>query len=66
MWRVWPSWRRSPLTVVQSRSACGSGTSSAVTSQGPTGPNVSALFPLVVVPPCSIWKARSETSLTMQ
>ncbi len=44
------------------REPCGSATSSAVTSQGPMGAKVSALLPLVVPPPCSIWKARSETS----
>jgi hypothetical protein len=63
---VVPCWRRSPLTVVHTSRAWGSPTSSAVTSQGPTGPKVSALLPLVVVPPCSIWKARSDTSSTMQ
>jgi len=66
MFAVLPSWRRSPLTVVQRARACGSGTSSTVTSHGPTGPKVSALLPLVVVPPRSIWKARSDTSFTTQ
>ena len=34
------SWRRSPLTVADSRSAPGSGTSSRVTTTGPSGQNV--------------------------
>jgi hypothetical protein len=39
-------------------------TSSAVTSQGPTGPKVSQPLPLSHCEPSSFWKARSETSLT--
>jgi hypothetical protein len=63
---VWPCCRRSRLTVVQSPRPCGSAISSAVTSHGPIGAKVSALLPLVVPPPCSIWNSRSETSLSRQ
>lgn len=52
----------SPLTHSLSGRFCGSGTSSAVTSQGPSGLNVSQFLPLSQVPPRSIWNSRSETS----
>jgi hypothetical protein len=62
---VLPLCMRLPFTSNHRSSACGSRTSSAVTSQGPIGPAVSKPLPLshCVV---AIWKARSETSLTMQ
>ncbi len=59
---VVPSCLSSPLTHSRSDSRCGSGTSSAVTSQGPSGLNVSQFFPLSQVPPRSIWNSRSDTS----
>jgi len=67
--RVAPSaavWRRVPFTSSHIASACGSGTSSAVTIHGPTGPKVSQPLPLSQVPPRSSWYSRSETSLTTQ
>src|SRR5215469_10850490 len=64
MFAVLPSCFCSPLTHSRSASACGSGTSSAVTSQGPNGLNVSQFFPLSHWPCRSIWNSRSDTSLT--
>jgi hypothetical protein len=58
-----PSCLRTPLTSSHMARSCGSPTSSEVTIQGPTGPKVSQPLPLSQVPPRSIWKARSETSL---
>src|SRR6516164_2969676 len=67
MVRVEPFCRLSPLTVSHMLSRCGSLISSLVTSQGPSGPNVSQPFPLAHWPPeRSIWKARSDTSLARQ
>ncbi len=65
MVRVLPVCMRLPLTSSAMPSVCGSRISSVVTSQGPIGPAVSKPLPLshCVV---AIWKARSETSLTMQ
>ena len=63
---VLPDWQRVPFTSRNMSSACGSGTSSGVTSQGPTGPNPSQDLPLTHCPPRSIWKLRSERSLTTQ
>ena len=64
--KIWsavvPSCFSSPLTHSLSASACGSGTSSAVTSHGPSGLNVSQFLPLSQVPPRSIWNSRSDTS----
>ncbi len=53
---------RSPFTRVESRSACGSGISSAVTTTGPSGQNVSRLLPRTHWPSenCT---SRAETSL---
>ncbi len=48
---VLESWRGSPLTQERSRSACGSPISSAVTSHGPSGLNVSQDLPLDHWPP---------------
>src|SRR3954469_16953060 len=45
---------------------CGSGTSSFVTSHGPSGPKVGQPLPLVQVPPRSSWYSRSDTSLQTQ
>src|SRR3546814_16205226 len=61
MVRVLPSWKRWPFTSSQRGRSCGSGTSSGVTSQGPTGPKVSALLPFTHWPVPSSWKPRSET-----
>ena len=61
-----PVCRRVPFTSSHMSSFCGSATSSAVTSHGPTGQKLSQLLPLVQVGPCSICHSRSETSLTMQ
>ncbi len=56
--------RSSPLTNVRSISACGSGTSSAVTSQGPIGPCVSHDLPSVKVG-LFCCQSRTDTSSTM-
>ena len=40
-------WRRSPFTRVSSVSAAGSGISSVVTNQGPSGPVCGKFFPAV-------------------
>lgn len=61
---VLPSCLSSPLTHSFTSRPCGSGTSSAVTSHGPSGVKVSQFLPLSQVPPRSIWNSRSETSLT--
>src|SRR5580704_19623770 len=66
MVEVLPVWRRWPLTSHHSPSFCTSAISSLVTSQGPSGPNVSCDLPLVHWPRRSIWKLRSETSLQTQ
>ena len=66
MVEVDPVWRRLPLTSSHIDSFWTSGISSLVTSQGPTGPNVSCDLPLVHWPSRSIWKLRSETSLQTQ
>ena len=63
---VEPSWQVLPLTFSHMGSACGSFTSSRVTSQGPVGPKWSPDLPLDHWPWRSVWKARSETSLTRQ
>src|ERR1700693_5828083 len=63
---VEPSWTRLPLTSSHMESFCGSPTSSAVTSHGPTGPNVGNPLPLSQVPPRSCCQLRSETSFTTQ
>src|SRR5258708_4642469 len=63
---VEPVWQRLPLTSSHIDNFCTSAISSLVTSQGPSGPNVSCDLPLVQVPPRSIWKLRSETSLQAQ
>lgn len=64
--KIWsavvPSCRFSPFTHSRSPRACGSGTSSAVTSHGPSGLNVSQFLPLSHCPPRSNWNSRSETS----
>src|SRR5690606_2214838 len=57
---------RSPLTSSHIARLPGSSTSSRVTSQGPSGPNVSQPLPLSQVPARSTWYSRSETSLTTQ
>ena len=59
---VLPVWRRSPLTSSHMERLCGSATASRVTSQGPSGPKVSWLLPLVHWPWRLVWKSRSETS----
>src|SRR5205814_3765849 len=64
MFLVLPSCFFSPLTHSRRPRSCGSGTSSAVTNQGPSGLNVSQFFPLSHWPSRSIWNSRSETSLT--
>ena len=61
---VEPFWRVSPLTFNSMARFDGS-TSSVVTSQGPSGPNVSAHLPFIHWPLRFIWKRRSETSLQM-
>src|SRR5439155_928742 len=43
---VWLDWRVSPFTRIAMASVCGSGISSAVTSTGPMGQNVSSDLPL--------------------
>ncbi|MNL69855.1 hypothetical protein D3C87_1947690 [compost metagenome] len=63
---VEPSWKVLPLTFNHMRRLAGSGASSRVTSQGPMGPKVSQPLPLSQVPPRSVWKARSDTSLMVQ
>ncbi len=63
MFLVSPSCRSSPFTHRRMPSRCGSLTSSAVTSQGPSGLNVSHDLPLSHWPPRSSWNSRSETSL---
>ena len=63
---VLPRWRFCPFTSSHMSSFCTFAISSLVTSQGPSGPNVSQPLPLVQVPPRSDWKLRSETSLQMQ
>src|SRR5215471_17003440 len=63
---VEPFWRVSPFTVSHMSRFCGWGISSLVTSQGPSGPNVSEPLPLVHCPARSIWNSRSETSLARQ
>ena len=65
MVRVEPSCIRCPSTSSQRARFWGSGISSWVTSQGPTGPKVSAPLPLSQVPPRSICHSRSLTSLQM-
>ena len=65
MLAVVPFWRSSPLTHKRSPSDWGSSTSSAVTSCGPSGLNVSHDLPLSHVPVRSIWNSRSETSCEM-
>ncbi len=61
--RVEPVWRRSPLTSRNISSSPGWATSSRVTSQGPRGPKLSWLLPLIHWPERFDWKVRSETSL---
>ena len=61
-----PRWRGAPFTSSHRSRACGSGTSSGVTSQGPIGPKLSKPLPLSQVPPRSVCHARSLTSLTTQ
>ena len=59
----------SPLIVVVSRSAFGSGTSSAVVIHGPIGANVSKLLPRANCPPLSRFsfcQSRALTSLPTQ
>ena len=63
---VLPVCMRSPFRSSQRSSACGSGTSSAVTSQGPTGPKVSHPLPLSQVPLRSNWYSRSDKSFATQ
>ena len=63
---VEPVWQRLPLTSSHIDSFCTSGISSLVTSHGPSGPKVSCDLPLVQLPPRSIWKFRSDTSLQTQ
>ncbi|MNL82726.1 hypothetical protein D3C87_2101740 [compost metagenome] len=62
---VVPACMRSPLTSSHIDRACGSGTSSFVTSQGPVGQKFGKLLPFTHCPPRSICQARSETSLTI-
>ena len=64
MSRVLPSCMTSPLTRMRRPTFWGSAISSGVTSQGPTGPKVSQLLPLVNWPERCSWKSRSDTSLT--
>lgn len=47
MFLVVPRWRCSPLTLSHMCRLCGLLISSLVTSQGPSGPNVSQLLPLI-------------------
>ena len=54
--------RTSPLTRHSISSACGSGISSAVTSAGPIGQNVSSDLPRVHWPSPN-WMSRADTSL---
>ena len=62
MSEVFESWRGSPFTQDFRFRLVGS-TSSAGTSAGPSGLNVSQHLPFDHWPPdCSIWKARSDTS----
>ena len=56
------SWSTSPLTIARMRRSCGSGTSAAGTSTGPTGQNVSGDLPRVHCP-SENWRSRAETSL---
>ena len=63
MSRVEPSCSSVPFTHVRMPSACGSGISSAVTSQGPIGPCVSKDLPIVMVGLRSC-QSRTVTSLT--
>jgi hypothetical protein len=53
---------RSPSTSSHMPIVCGSGTSSVVTSHGPSGLNVSHDLPLSHCPPRSSWNSRSDTS----
>ena len=63
---VLESWMRWPLRSSQSRRFCTSPTSSGVTSQGPSGPKVGNILPLVHWPLRSSWNSRSEMSLQTQ
>ena len=58
---VLASWRSSSLTKQRMRRSCGSPISSAVTSQGPSGPWVSKDLPIVIVcaRPCQSRTLRS-------
>ncbi len=60
---VFDSWRSSPFTQVRRRSWWGSGSSSAVTIQGPIGPWVSKDLPIVQVGVRSC-QSRTVTSFT--
>ena len=64
MSRVVLSCSVSPFTIVRMRRACGSGISSAVTRQGPSGAKVSKDFPRHhCPPPPSFCQSRALTSL---
>jgi hypothetical protein len=52
-----------PLTRSFTALRCGSPNSSAVTTTGPIGQNVSRLFPLKNCM-CAFWRSRAVTSLT--
>jgi len=56
----------SPLRSSHSGRACGSGTSSAVTSQGPMGQKPGADLPLTHCPPRSFCQSRSDRSFSVQ
>ncbi len=56
----------SPLTSSDIARSRTSSISSGVTSQGPSGPNVSADLPFSHWPERFTWKRRSDTSLQMQ
>src|SRR3989442_38196 len=61
---VWLDWRVSPFTRIAMASVCGSGISSAGTSTGPLGQNVSGGLPLNPWPG-SFCRSRAVTSVAM-
>src|SRR5215813_13271860 len=62
---VLPRWRFSPLTSSHMSRRCGSLISSLVTSQGPSGPKVSELLPLIHCPASSTSQSRLLDSFGM-
>jgi hypothetical protein len=64
IFEVWLDWRVSPFTRSVMLRVCGSGISSAVTSTGPIGQNVSSDLPLNHWP-WRFCRSRAVTSLTM-